>query len=127
MKIFDDSVYIDILRNRLTDPFSLAKARIHPLNLLMTWKTYSSGHGQKGQLAWNVKSRVKYILEDAFYLLFKSLDEVLREINGMNFGATDCALPMIYARERKIPADAFIVYTDNETWRGKTHPFQALK
>ena len=56
-----------------------------------------------------------------------SLDEVLNEINGMDFGATDCALPMIHARERKIPADAFIVYTDCETWCGRIHPFQALK
>ncbi|MCL2768240.1 MAG: TROVE domain-containing protein, partial [Synergistaceae bacterium] len=162
-KIFDDSVYIDILRNRLTNPDNLIKARIHPLNLLTAWRTYSSSHGQKGKLAWKVDRRVMDILEDAFYLSFKtiestgkrifigldvsgsmgstawnglsareisavmcmavvrsepdyiikafdhelcdvefgknsSLDEVLREISHMNFGNTDCALPMVYAR-----------------------------
>ena len=42
-------------------------------------------------------------------------------------GGTDCALPMIHAREQKIPVDVFIVYTDNETWFGNVHPSQALR
>lgn len=39
---------------------------------------------------------------------------------------TDCALPYIFAREQNIEVDAFVTYTDNETWAGKIHPFQAL-
>lgn len=40
---------------------------------------------------------------------------------------TDCSAPMRDARERKIPVDAFIVYTDNDTNNGQTeHPIQAL-
>ena len=42
-------------------------------------------------------------------------------------GATDCAQPMIYARQKKIPVDIFIVYTDCETWAGNIKPDQALK
>ena len=34
---------------------------------------------------------------------------------------------MQYALERKIQVDAFIVYTDSETWAGKIHPSQALR
>jgi 60 kDa SS-A/Ro ribonucleoprotein len=45
----------------------------------------------------------------------------------MNFGATDCALPMLDALERKQKVDAFIIFTDNETWAGEVHPVQALK
>ena len=33
---------------------------------------------------------------------------------------------MLYALEHKLPVDAFIVYTDNETWYGEVHPCQAL-
>ncbi len=33
-------------------------------------------------------------------------------------GSTDCAQPMIYARQKKLEVDVFIVYTDNETWAG---------
>lgn len=42
-------------------------------------------------------------------------------------GATDCAQPMIFARQEQIPVDVFIVYTDSETWIGQQHPFEALK
>lgn len=42
-------------------------------------------------------------------------------------GGTDCALPMIYAKNHKLDVDVFIVYTDNETWFGKVHPSEALK
>ena len=51
---------------------------------------------------------------------------VAREIENINFGGTDCALPMIYAIENELDVDAFIVYTDSETWFGHTHPCQAL-
>jgi 60 kDa SS-A/Ro ribonucleoprotein len=55
------------------------------------------------------------------------LDDLIAKINGLPFGGTDCALPMIYALERGIKADAFVVYTDSETWHGEVHPVQALR
>ena len=42
-------------------------------------------------------------------------------------GGTDCAIPMQYAKDRKLDVDVFIVYTDSETWFGKVHPSVALK
>ena len=56
-----------------------------------------------------------------------SFNGVLKKISGLPFGGTDCALPMLWAIKNKINVDAFVVYTDNETWYGKIHPFQALK
>lgn len=44
-----------------------------------------------------------------------------------NFGGTDCALPMLDAIDKKLDVDVFCVYTDNETWAGNIHPFQALE
>lgn len=55
------------------------------------------------------------------------LDDVTRKISDLDFGATDCALPMIDALKKKMPVDVFIVYTDSETWAGTIHPTQALK
>ena len=43
------------------------------------------------------------------------------------FGGTDCALPMLHAMEKGLKVDAFVVYTDSETWAGKIHPVQALR
>lgn len=55
------------------------------------------------------------------------LDDVVRVTGSLPMGGTDCALPMIWAARHKVPVDTFVVYTDNETWAGAVHPFQALR
>ncbi len=55
-----------------------------------------------------------------------SLKDAMRHTQNRNFGGTDCALPMEYARKNKLEVDVFVVYTDNETWAGSIHPAQAL-
>ena len=57
----------------------------------------------------------------------KRLDDVLKTMQGAPWGGTDCALPMQYAKANKLDVDTFVIYTDNETWAGGQHPFQALK
>jgi 60 kDa SS-A/Ro ribonucleoprotein len=54
------------------------------------------------------------------------LDSVLQVMTKVPMGGTDCSLPMRWATQNKVPVDAFIVYTDNETWHGAIHPTQAL-
>jgi len=56
-----------------------------------------------------------------------SLKEVLDVMENVKWGATDCSLPIIDAMNKKIPIDIFICITDNETWCGGVHPFEALK
>ena len=56
----------------------------------------------------------------------KSLNDVIQTIEKVPMGGTDCALPMIYALQNRLEVDAFVVYTDNETWAGRIHPGQAL-
>jgi 60 kDa SS-A/Ro ribonucleoprotein len=55
------------------------------------------------------------------------LDDVVKRISNLPFEGTDCALPMIWARENEVNVSAFITYTDSETWAGKIHPSQALR
>lgn len=56
------------------------------------------------------------------------LDDVIRTISNLPFGSTDCSLAMRYAQDRKIPVEAFCVYTDNETNAyGQVQPAQALR
>ena len=77
------------------------------------------------------------------------LDDVLEKVDRLDFGPTDCSLPMMWAlgyqpkvaknwwswrsagyrkvRNEVVRADAFLIYTDSETWFGKIHPFQALQ
>lgn len=54
------------------------------------------------------------------------LDDVVRAVSGLGFGGTDCAPPMLTALHEREPVDAFVIYTDRETWFGHTHPVQAL-
>jgi 60 kDa SS-A/Ro ribonucleoprotein len=55
------------------------------------------------------------------------LDRVVKAVSGMPFGGTDCALPMLWAMEKHVDVDAFVIYTDSETWFGSIHPAQALR
>lgn len=55
------------------------------------------------------------------------LDDIVQLVADIPFGGTDCALPMLYALERELEVDVFVVYTDNETWAGDVHPSKALQ
>lgn len=57
----------------------------------------------------------------------RRLDDVIAYINRLGFGSTDCSLPMRKALEFGTEIDAFVIYTDSETWSGNIHPFQALQ
>lgn len=56
-----------------------------------------------------------------------SLDEVTRRISNMTFGSTDASVAIRHATDNKMPVDVFAIYTDNDTYAGKIHPFEALK
>jgi 60 kDa SS-A/Ro ribonucleoprotein len=55
------------------------------------------------------------------------LDDIVNAVSGLEFGGTDCSLPMLYALDRALEIDTFIIYTDSETWAGDIHPAQALR
>jgi len=56
-----------------------------------------------------------------------SLKSVVKKMREVNWGRTNCSLPMADALRKKIEVDCFIEITDNETWAGSQHPFQTLK
>lgn len=55
------------------------------------------------------------------------LSDAIAKVSNLPFGGTDCALPMLYAIDKGLEVDTFVVYTDNETYAGWQHPFQALE
>ena len=65
----------------------------------------------------------------------KTLSGVLRKMQNLPFGATDCAAPFLWAKERNLKFENFAVYTDNETgsgsywggYRGSEKPSVALQ
>lgn len=57
----------------------------------------------------------------------RRLDDQMRALGQVPMGRTDCAAPLVWALDNHVMADTFIVYTDNETWAGAVHPYQALR
>jgi 60 kDa SS-A/Ro ribonucleoprotein len=57
----------------------------------------------------------------------RSLSEAVKLLQRTGGGGTDCAAVIQYATRHKIKADAFILYTDSETWYGNQHPAQAME
>jgi 60 kDa SS-A/Ro ribonucleoprotein len=58
------------------------------------------------------------------------LDDVTQTLIRYGGGGTNLSLPMLYALERKLEVDAFVILTDNESWAGNWrsgHPSQALE
>ena len=178
----------------LGDADRIARARLHPLAILLALRTYAAGQGDRGSLRWEPVGTVIEALNAAFYTAFQAvepsgkrcllaldvsgsmaagrvagssltpreasvamalvtaatepethvvgftggtvplpvtpsmrLDDAVRAVSGLPFERTDCARPMLYALDRGIRADAFVVYTDSETWAGTIHPVQALR
>lgn len=50
-----------------------------------------------------------------------SLQEVLKKVSNINYGGTDCSLPMKYAKDHHLPVDGFAIYTDSETWCNRNY------
>jgi 60 kDa SS-A/Ro ribonucleoprotein len=73
----------------------------------------SSGYGSSGIDRLDLSKR-------------KRLDDVLKTMQKAPWGGTDCSLPMQWALAQKLHIDTFAIYTDNETYAGSMHPFQAL-
>ena len=191
----------ETVATQLADPVRLARARVHPVNVLVAQRTYASGRGDRGQSAWTPVGRISDALDAAFYAAYgavqpankrtllaldisgsmvmpvsglpvtcreassalamvtaatepqhriigfttgsrgypdtavteldigprRRLDDVCRYTAGIPMGATDCALPMVWACENRVAVDTFHIYTDNETWYGNIHPHQALE
>ena len=56
-----------------------------------------------------------------------TIDQAVIKCRQLDWGGTDCALPMLDAKRRRIPVDCFIILTDSETWAGDVHPTEALR
>src|SRR5437764_284552 len=81
------------------------------------WKSHTKsqwGFGEQGLTPLPISPRQR-------------LDDVVKTMSDLPFGGTDCSLPMLYAQAHEREVDAFVIYTDSETWAGDLHPVQALR
>ncbi len=47
-----------------------------------------------------------------------TLERVFKRMQSISHGGTNASIPILFALRAKIPVDAFVTYTDNETWAG---------
>ncbi|QIG57882.1 Ro-like RNA binding protein [Microbacterium phage PauloDiaboli] len=57
----------------------------------------------------------------------RRLDDVIRDVQRLPMGGTDIAVPIMYALEKGLRPEVFLILTDNETWAGDIQPFEALE
>ena len=50
-----------------------------------------------------------------------TLKEAMDTARYWGWGGTDCAQPLLYAMKNELDVDAFVMYTDSETWAGEIH------
>ncbi|MFO1057343.1 MAG: TROVE domain-containing protein [Dongiaceae bacterium] len=64
----------------LGDAGRIARARLHPLSLLVALRTYAEGQGDKGRLRWTPVPAVVDALEAAFYAAFRAVEPTGRRL-----------------------------------------------
>jgi 60 kDa SS-A/Ro ribonucleoprotein len=99
---------------------ALITAVTEPEHEIIAFSAAAGGHGGKwgggesGITRVNLSPRMR-------------LAEVIKRVEAIPMGGTDCALPMLWAARNKLDVSGFITYTDSETWAGNIHPAQALR
>lgn len=99
---------------------ALVTAAVEPHQTLVAFSAASGGYG--GQWGGGEAGLTPVDLSPR-----QRLDDVVRRLAAIPMGGTDCSLPMHWAQQQGVKADAFVIYTDSETWHGPIHPAQALQ
>lgn len=81
---------VQVVKRRLEDGEHLKQAKIHPFTILIAWKTYESGHGDRGSLKWKPNPQIVAALSNAFNLSFR----VISPTNKRYLLAIDCCESM---------------------------------
>ena len=111
----------------------VASAAMAALALATEPKVETVAFTSAGRYAWQSPSKSKRWSQLAYGIAplglssRQRLDDIVKTVSGLPFGGTDCALPMLYALDRNLDIDTFVIYTDSETWAGDIHPSQALR
>jgi 60 kDa SS-A/Ro ribonucleoprotein len=99
---------------------ALVTAATEPLTTIVGFTS-----GARGYHSWNWRDNTA--LTPLNISPRQRLDDAIGAVSNLDFGGTDCSLPMTWALASKFEVDHISVYTDNETWAGKVHPHQALR
>ncbi len=84
---------------RLNNVELLKEGRVHPMNMLVAFLTYSQGHGVKGDLSWPVNQKIVDALNYGFYASFGAVEPT----NKNTLIAVDCSASMTWLHHMGLP------------------------
>jgi 60 kDa SS-A/Ro ribonucleoprotein len=105
---------LDLSCAQVSAAMAMTIARTEPAHIIRGFTSDSYGYRNSGLTDLGISART-------------DLATAMRNVQRHNWGGTDCSLPMTWALANKVEVDTFVVITDNDTWAGNVHPFQALK
>ncbi|MFD3426079.1 TROVE domain-containing protein [Nocardia fluminea] len=112
---------------QLADPDRLAKARVHPMNLLVAHRTYASGRSTMGKGEWSPVARITDALDAAFYQAFGNVESTGKRtllaldvsgsmgamIGGMPLSAREASTAMALVTAATEPAHEIVGFTSS--------------
>jgi 60 kDa SS-A/Ro ribonucleoprotein len=94
-----------ILLEKLNSKEAIIKSKVHPLQILISLQTYSSGKGLKGSLTWTPNKDLCNSLNNAFLLAFDNVQKtgkrymVALDCSGSMSSNSVCGIECLNARE----------------------------
>jgi 60 kDa SS-A/Ro ribonucleoprotein len=95
----------DLVVGRLADAERIARARIHPIAVLIAARTYAAGRGVRGRGTWNPVTAVVDALDGAFYRAFGNVAPggartlLALDVSGSMAFSSIAGVPGLSARE----------------------------
>ena len=81
--LFTNNDNVKIVESIITDDERLSKGRVHPMNVLTAWKTYSAGKGSLGSNSWIVNKKISdTLINTTFYKSFGNVEAPTIEKTG---------------------------------------------
>lgn len=118
-----------------TAAIALVTAATEPETHIVGFTSYAGGrggyrYGYRNQApAAKAKDHYSQAVTDLDTMVSpnRRLDDVIRDVQRLPMGGTDIAVPIMYALEKGLRPEVFLILTDNETWAGDIQPFEALE
>jgi 60 kDa SS-A/Ro ribonucleoprotein len=74
------SAHVQAVCARISDAADLARARVHPIQVLSALRTYARGHGERGGHTWSPIQPIVDALDAGFYASFQTVELIGRPI-----------------------------------------------
>lgn len=103
-----------------------ATTRLHPIQFLVTWKQYGTGHGEKGSLTWRPNPRVMHELEEGYRAAFGTLEQyenikpliavdvsgsMTASAMGLNMSCIEMEICLIEVLRHQFPKAKFVAFS----------------